>query len=145
MIYKPHTDHAIDIVSNDYSWDIAETYRPKHANPVIKTFAQAKRVTKRSNIHLHGRSTDLHLHLESAAICYHWTDIVTHFANGYTIISNGGYYTSTTKAKINEYAPYGIRVYQKNYQWFIVNTYTGQEMEFRGRIEVNPFGIMSNL
>lgn len=44
------------------------------------------------------------------------TDIIE--VNGRTLtINNGGYQTSTTKRRINQFLPIG-RVYQKNYDWF---------------------------
>jgi hypothetical protein len=37
------------------------------------------------------------------------------------ILSSGGYKTNTTKTRINQFLPVGIRIYQKNREWFIDN------------------------
>jgi hypothetical protein len=46
------------------------------------------------------------------------TDILQ-FKGNKIILSSGGYKTTTTKARINQFLPYGLKVYQQNYQWYI--------------------------
>jgi len=36
---------------------------------------------------------------------------------------DGGWRTVTTKARLNKYLPKGFRVFQKNWEWFIENTW----------------------
>ena len=51
------------------------------------------------------------------AIRFYDTDIIRiHPDNTYTL-ATGGYYTRTTKCRINEFAP--VRVYQKNKLWYL--------------------------
>ena len=49
-------------------------------------------------------------------IRFHQTDILTFFADGSVIVRNGGYQTTTTKARINEYL--GLGIYQKDFVWY---------------------------
>lgn len=50
----------------------------------------------------------------------HSTDIITWTADGKIVLNSGGWRTHTTKARINEYLPLDIRIYQKNYKWYII-------------------------
>lgn len=48
---------------------------------------------------------------------YHNTAVVTYKPEGFEVYT-GGYYTVTTKSRINEFTPLEFNVYQKNYTWF---------------------------
>lgn len=61
------------------------------------------------------------------------TDILQFIGNK-IILNTGGYKTVTTKARINQFLPNNIRVYQKNRQWFIDKA--GQKLEFFDGIEL---------
>jgi hypothetical protein len=61
------------------------------------------------------------------------TDILQ-FKGDKIILNSGGYKTTTTKTRINQFLPNDIRIYQKNYQWSI--DYRGQILEFNDRIEL---------
>lgn len=59
----------------------------------------------------------------SIAIRLHKTDIVTYFSSPsgllkYMVLNSGGYYTVTTKRRINKYAR-NINVYQRNGVWCV--------------------------
>ena len=56
------------------------------------------------------------------------------FKGNRIILSSGGYKTHTTKARINQFLPGDIRVYQKNYEWYIDNQ--GKILEFFDGIEL---------
>ena len=53
----------------------------------------------------------------SVAIELHGTKVVTIHPDDSVTLNSGGYHTSTTKKRINQYSP--VRVYQKNYEWFL--------------------------
>lgn len=53
----------------------------------------------------------------SVGITLHRTCVVRIHEDGTYTLSNGGWLTSTTKDRINQYSPY--RVFQKNYEWFV--------------------------
>lgn len=74
-------------------------------------------------------------------IQHHATPILTVWPDDTVQINNGGWYTSTTKARLNEYMsdlgiPYSI--HQRKYIWYI----TGPEGEalFSGKLIFNPEG-----
>ena len=58
-----------------------------------------------------------------------YTDIVK-VTNNEVILNNGGWYTSTTKRRMNEISDalgFDFKVYQKNYNWFVeVNDLNGK-------------------
>lgn len=66
----------------------------------------------------------------------HNTDIITWTADGKIILNTGGWHTHTTKARLNEFLPDYIRVYQKNLSWYIIknNDYTNK-IEFKDGIQ----------
>lgn len=51
-------------------------------------------------------------------ILYHKTKILE-WKNDFVIIDNGGWYTRTTKERINLHLPKGVYINQKNFEWFI--------------------------
>ena len=61
------------------------------------------------------------------------TDILQ-FKKDKIILNSGGYKTTTTKARINQFLPCNIRVCQKNYTWYIDNN--GKTLEFIDGIEI---------
>ena len=59
-------------------------------------------------------------------VVFHGTAIVKAFSDGSYILDSGGWQTSTTKGRINEYAP--VYIYQKKHVWYI--SWQGQDIEF---------------
>ncbi len=53
----------------------------------------------------------------SVAIELHGTNVVVIYPDDSVMLNSGGWRTSTTKDRINKYSP--VRVYQKNYEWFL--------------------------
>lgn len=53
----------------------------------------------------------------SVSIELHSTKVVVLYPNGLVKLQTGGWQTSTTKDRINQYSP--VRVYQRNYEWFV--------------------------
>lgn len=62
----------------------------------------------------------------SVAIELHGTNVVVIYPDDSVMLNSGGWRTSTTKDRINKYSP--VRVYQKNYEWFLQD---GTEFEDR--------------
>ena len=58
----------------------------------------------------------------------HATDIITWKPDGKIILNSGGRRTHMTKERLNAFLPDSIRVYQKNYSWYIIknNDYTNK-------------------
>lgn len=63
----------------------------------------------------------------SVGITLHSTCVVKIHQDGTYTLSNGGWQTPTTKDRINQYSP--VRVYQRNYEWF-VTLHNGKEYPF---------------
>lgn len=55
----------------------------------------------------------------STVIRLHRTDIITHRVDGCCVLNSGGWRTSTTRNRLQAYAPAGIRVFQRKGEWFI--------------------------
>ena len=66
-------------------------------------------------------ATSITKHGENTAVRYWSTDVVT-FDNDSVLLNNGGWYTNTTKTRMNQAAnQFGIpiHVYQKNWEWYV--------------------------
>ena len=62
----------------------------------------------------------------SVVIELHSTPVVTIHEDGTYTLKTGGWQTSTTKDRINQYSP--VRVYQRKHEWYI--TINGKEYPF---------------
>jgi hypothetical protein len=72
-----------------------------------------------------GNNTYAYILLDgSVAIELHGTKVVIIHPDDSVTLNSGGYRTSTTKKRINQYSP--MKVYQKNYTWYLDN---GAEFE----------------
>jgi hypothetical protein len=72
-----------------------------------------------------GNNTYAYILLDgSVAIELHGTKVVIIHPDDTVTLNSGGYRTSTTKKRINQYSP--MKVYQKNYTWYLDN---GTEFE----------------
>ena len=72
-------------------------------------------------------------------IRYHDTDVATKTPAGTVILNAGGWYTQTTKKRINaalgEWAT-GWYLYQKNFTWYLTNCKEGHTIPMYGKIEL---------
>jgi len=71
----------------------------------------------------------------SVAIELHGTNVVVIYPDDSVMLNSGGWRTSTTKDRINKYSP--VRVYQKNYEWFL-----SDGPPFEDRMIVTPDGVV---
>jgi hypothetical protein len=76
----------------------------------------------------------------SIAVRLHYTDIIIFFPNGDTVLDASNWHTFTTKARMNEFMSTGWHVYQKNYNWYLRNYTTGQEVDFVNYIKITSNG-----
>ena len=56
------------------------------------------------------------------SVVYHSTEVVKVIDNRYVILDNGGYYTNTSKRRMNQASlqyNLGFNVYQCNYIWYV--------------------------
>ena len=54
---------------------------------------------------------------DDIVIRLHHTNIITFLHNGEVVLNTGGWQTVTTKDRMNRFG--GVRIYQKNWDWFI--------------------------
>lgn len=67
-------------------------------------------------------------------IRYHRTNVVK-FNNNEIILNSGGWWTSTTKTRMNQASNQfglGFRVFQKNFAWFV--DFQGQTIDFEDNL-----------
>ena len=79
-------------------------------------------------------ATSITKHGENTYIRYWSTDVVT-FDNDSVLLNNGGWYTSTTKTRMNQASRQfnlGFSVYQKDFDWYVV-TPAGETHKFSDR------------
>lgn len=96
------------------------------------TYARAQELTARRGFRRLHRNTTLERRGDAFAICLHQTDVVTIRSDGTYVLRNGGWQTTTTKRRINQYSP--ARIYQKDFVWYVA-TAEG-EVEFTEGMEV---------
>lgn len=93
-----------------------------HAEAV--TMVRGKRNANRRKV---GNNTYAEiLHDNSVGIMLHSTYVVKIHPDNTFTLQSGGWQTSTTKDRINQYSP--VRVYQRKYEWFV--TINGKEYPF---------------
>ena len=63
---------------------------------------------------------------DNMAINYHGTDVITFRPNGEIILNPGGWFSRTTKARINEYSP--LKVTSIKGEWFINDVHFKERM-----------------
>jgi len=74
----------------------------------------------------------------SVAIELHGTNVVVIYPDDSVMLNSGGWRTSTTKDRINKYSP--VRVYQKNYEWFLQDG-----TPFEDRMIVTPDWVVASV
>jgi len=84
--------------------------------------------------HKVGNHTWLVRRADSIALRLHNTDIVTAFPNGTLRLNTGGWRTVTTKARMNQWLPFG-NVYQKDYEWWL--TLNGRHYLYHDGVVLN--------
>lgn len=65
-------------------------------------------------------NTYLHRVGDDIAVRLHETDVVTFHADGTATLNTGGWFTMTTKDRINHWLPAGIRLESNRGRWFLV-------------------------
>lgn len=64
-------------------------------------------------------------------VSYHDTNVVTVYPNGRIVLDTGGWFTVTTKTRMNQASNQfglGFHVYQEDFQWFVA--IDGQNIEW---------------
>ena len=72
-------------------------------------------------------------------VFYHTTDVVTIHPDKRVTLNSGGWWTNTTKARMNQAArqfSLNYSVFQRKYKWFV--DLSGQEIPFTGNIVELP-------
>jgi hypothetical protein len=67
-------------------------------------------------------------------VTYHGTDVVTIHPNGAIDLDTGGWFTPTTKTRMNQASNQfrlGFYVYQEEFRWYV--KVDGQNIEFNGK------------
>lgn len=96
-----------------------------------KNFAEALEVLNGKHSIRLGNNTYLESYTDGTQtdrICVrlHSTNIVQFFPDGRVTLHTGGYHTTTTKERLNQFI--SARVYQSNYDWFV--RANGSDVEF---------------
>lgn len=89
-------------------------------NPL--NYADCVRLCSKRGVKKIAGNTTVRIENGRAIIRLHSTDIITitpHEGGDEYTLSTGGWRTTTTKARINTFTPFGV--YQRNYQWFLMD------------------------
>ena len=87
---------------------------------------------------LPGYETKIYKDVLGVYYFYFSTCIAAALRDGSLAITNGGWYTSTTKKRINkilEYYNIPWSIYQKDYVWYLYNHSTKESLKFYGHCE----------
>ena len=57
---------------------------------------------------------------ERIAVRLHSTDVVVFYPSGRVTLHTGGYYSTTTKERINHFIEPAAHVYQKAHKWYVL-------------------------
>ena len=71
----------------------------------------------------------------SITVRLHGHPIIVAEPNGEVTLSSCGYRTVTTKDRLNRFLPYGVRVWQENFRWYL-HIYGQDVQEFEDGITV---------
>ena len=63
-------------------------------------------------------------------IMLHWTVIYSIDKNTAITLNSGGWHSVTTKDRMNRFLPYGWRVFQRDFQWFVGRRIALLDLEF---------------
>ena len=79
----------------------------------------------------------VHVSEDDISVFHHDTCILVANRGGSVTVRNGGWFTVTTKERINRYLPDGAHMYQKNWRWFLIypkemGEFAGKHVEFDG-------------
>lgn len=58
-------------------------------------------------------------HEKTIYIKHHETNILALYPDGRVRLSNGGWYSRTTKSRMNSYLPSDVRIFSKNGEWVV--------------------------
>lgn len=70
------------------------------------------------------------------AVRLHVTSIIIYHRSGLVHVNSGGWLTSTTKSRINDFLPDPFRVSQTAFEWTLYNYKTQETWEFKDGMEV---------
>jgi hypothetical protein len=76
------------------------------------------------------------------AVKYHATDVVIYVSDGSVILDSGGWKTQTTKTRMNDYSPLGVR--SEKGVWRVSKGYNQPSVLYRDGMSIGPRGGIRN-
>lgn len=83
----------------------------------VDNYAHAREILGTRDSRKLGNNTTLESRGDTVAVRYHATDVVTFHADDSRTLDTGGWFTSTTKERINQYLPWGWHLYADRGTW----------------------------
>lgn len=84
----------------------------------------------------YGNNTRIRRDGDAIVIRFHFTDILTWTPESVTL-NNGGWYSATTKARMQESLPPSWRLYQESGSWSLVNRANGESYAYINGMTIN--------
>lgn len=69
-------------------------------------------------------------------VTYHSTEVVSYLPNGGVRLNTGGWFTNTTKQRMNQYNQRGVYIFQRKGEWFA--SFEGKEYPYKDGMEFYP-------
>lgn len=88
-----------------------------------------------NNTYLERRDLD-----STIAVRLHSTDVITFHSDGRVVLDSGGWWTVTTRDRINRYMPDGWCVWSERGQWLLGHSYSNPICMFEDGVTIHPSG-----
>ena len=89
---------------------------------------QHRKLCHNTTVSLSDNNNDIIVRYYNTEILNYWQD---NNGNEFVLLNSGGWYTTTTKFRINRLT--GLGLYQKNFDWFVTNP-TGEDLPFENNM-----------
>lgn len=84
------------------------------------TYSEAKAITDKKNPKKLCHNTWLEYNVANwCSLKLHKTYILVFYSDGKVLFKTGGFYTRTTKDRLNKYGPKQVHIWQKDFEWFV--------------------------
>jgi hypothetical protein len=88
--------------------------------PPFTSFSEANQILgNRTQKKIANNTLLVRLNENEIAVRLHYTDVVTFLRDGKIRLNSGGFWTATTKERINHCLNFGFRVYQQDFNWYL--------------------------
>lgn len=112
--------------------------------PNIRSYLDAEKYLNGKSERPCGNNTRIRKEGKSILIRHFQTDIVEYTIDGFIILNNGGWYSSTTKERLNHFIPRDFYIWQEKGVWTLSNRNLQISCKWKNGITIPPDGSIEN-